>query len=53
MKRIEETRKNGMPAAKEVAEEAFQWIGKVDFKTADPDLVRARMVDSISTLTQE
>jgi len=53
MKRIEETRKNGMPESKAVAEEAFQWIGKVDFKTAEPDLVRARMVDFISTLTQE
>ena len=53
MKRIEETRKNGMPEAKAVAEEAFQWVGRVDFKTADPDFVRARMVDFISTLTQE
>lgn len=53
MKRIKETRKNGMPAAKAMAEEAFQWIGKVDFKTADPDLVRTRMVDFISTLPQE
>ena len=36
-----------------VADEAFQWIEKEEFLMADLDLVRARMVDYIITLTQE
>ena len=53
MQRIEDARQNGTPAAKDAAEEAFQWIAGVDFFTADPDLVRTRMVDHISKLRRQ
>jgi len=57
MEQIEEARDSGTPQAKAVAEEAFQWIEKLvkkeEFLITDLDLVRARMVDYIITLTQE
>jgi len=53
LKRIEGTRQNGTPKARAVAEEAFQWIEKEDFLTADLDLVRARMIGYIIALSQE
>ena len=53
MKKIEQAREKGTLEAREVAEEASRWIGKVNFLTADLDLVRVRMIDYISTLTQQ
>ena len=53
LRRIEETQRNRMPEAKAVAEEASRWIAGVVFATADLDLVRARMIEYISTLTRE
>jgi len=53
MKRIREAQSDGTAAAKAAAEEAFQWIEKEDFYTADLDRVRSKMVDYISSLSRE
>jgi hypothetical protein len=50
LKRIEEARQNGTPEAKAVAAEAFGWIGNENYRIADLDAVRAKMVDYISAL---
>ena len=51
MKKLEESREKRTPEARELAEKVSQWIGGVDFLTADPDLVRTRMVDFIWGMT--
>ena len=53
MQRIEQTRRDGTPEAKAVADEAFEWIEAEPVLVADLDAVRAKMIEYIKKLSQE
>jgi hypothetical protein len=52
MMKIKEARESGVPEAKRIAGEAARWIDGLDFLLADLDEARAKMIETIKSLSE-